>query len=389
MKKTGMCVCYTNHNYGSMLQSFATLKAFGQQGLDCEFIRYEKKKDIYFFIKSAPRVFNRITLSDKYLVVQKKINLIRHKDAAKENSIRDKAFDRFEKKYFTRLSPVYHGYEALKEAAGKYAGVISGSDQVWSPSALATHFYDLTFVPDEVPKVSYASSFGVKKIPSYQFSRTKKYLHRINHVSVREINGRQIIKELTGRDVPVVCDPTLLFNEKSWAKFLPPEKLIGEKYIFAYFLGASESHRKAAMELSEKTGLKIATIHHMDQFVKADVGFGDIVYSDAGPEEFVNLIRGAQCVCTDSFHGTIFSVIHHKPFVVFNRYTLGAADSKNSRIDSLCALLGLENRRFSGSLCEEMESAIDFDEVDRRAENLRDISEKYIYKAAQTIKENL
>ena len=388
MKKIGICACYTNHNYGSMLQSYATQKAFEAEGFDCEMIRYRKKKSLVFILKQIPRIFNRITISDKKLVIEKKLCLRKHPEAAKEDQIRKTAFERFQNRYFTKLSPEYYGYDALKKGAVKYAGVISGSDQVWSPSALATHFYDLTFVPNEVVKASYASSFGVKEIPSYQIKRTKFYLNRIPYVSVREKAGQAIVKRLTGRDVPNVCDPTFLFTGEQWEQFIPVKEIVQEHYIFAYFLGSNPEHRKKVSEFARDQEIKVVAIHHMDTYVPADEGFGDIVISDVGPEEFINLIRGAKYVCTDSFHGTIFSILNHKQFLTFNRYSDQAKDSKNSRIDSLCQVLGLSERRYKNNLANEILKPIDYGVVDGKASEFRKKSLSYIHEVSEAIRMN-
>lgn len=388
MKKVGICACYTNHNYGSMLQSLATQKSFEAEGFDCEMIRYRKKKTVGFILKQIPRIFNRITISDKKLVIEKKLNLKKHPEAAKEDETRKGAFSRFEKKYFTKLSPEFYGYDRLRQGAGQYAGVISGSDQVWSPSALATHFYDLTFVPDGVVRASYASSFGVKEIPSYQIRRTKYYLNRIPFISVREKAGQAIVKQLTGRDVPHVCDPTFLFTGEAWETFVPVKKMIVEPYIFAYFLGSNPEHRKLVSDFARECGIKVVAIHHMDTYVPADEGFGDIVMSDVGPEEFVNLIRGAAYVCTDSFHGTIFSILNHKQFLTFNRYSEQAKDSKNSRIDSLCQVLGLTQRRYCKDVSREIQVPIDYCAVDAKAADFRGKSLAYIHEVAEAIRMN-
>ncbi len=386
MKKVGICAVYNKHNYGSMLQSLATQKAFELCGFDCEMIRYKKKKNIAFYIKQFPRIFNRILMNDKRLVIQKKINMLFHKEAARENNIRNKAFDRFEKKYFTKLSQIYYGYENLKKGALNYAAVISGSDQVLSPGGLATHFYDLTFVPESIIKASYASSFGVKKIPSYQIKRTQYYINRMNYFSVREIAGQKIVKELTNKDVPVVCDPTFLFNADQWGEWIEKKSIVEGPYIFAYFLGPSQEHRDEATKFAKEHNIKIVTTHHMDQYVKADVNFGDIVLSDVGPEEFVNLIRGATYVITDSFHGTIFSVIHEKKFVVFNRYGKKAKISKNSRIESICSLLGLNDRRYNGDLCSQLDKEIDYKKVRENTNKMREISFNYLNEVAKSIR---
>lgn len=388
MRKVGICACYTNHNYGSMLQSYATQKAFEAEGFDCEMVRYRKKKTLGFLLKQVPRIFNRITISDKKLIIEKKISLWKHPEAAKEDEIRKSAFNRFQDKYFTKLSPVYYGYDALKKGAEQYAGVISGSDQVWSPSALATHFYDLTFVPDGVVRASYASSFGVKQIPSYQITRTKYYLNRIPFVSVREKAGQEIVKQLTARDVPHVCDPTFLFTGAGWEELIPVKEIVEGPYLFAYFLGSNSEHRELVTRFAREQQIKLVTIHHMDTYVPSDEGFGDIVMSDVGPEEFVNLIRGAAYVCTDSFHGTIFSILNHKQFLTFNRYSDKAKDSKNSRIDSLCQVLGLSQRRYSMDINKEIQSPIDYAAVDALSDDFRKTSLSYIHNVSEAIRMN-
>lgn len=388
MKKVGICACYTNHNYGSMLQSLATQKAFEAKGFACEMIRYKKKKTPGFIVKQIPRIFNRVTISDKKLVFEKKINFLLHPEAQKEDSIRNGAFARFQNEYFDKLSPIYYGYDELKKGAENYNGVISGSDQVWSPSALATHFYDLTFVPDSVVKASYASSFGVKKIPWYQVKRTKYYLNHIPFVSVREITGQKIVKDIIGRDVTHVCDPTFLFTGEEWKSIIPQKSIVNEQYIFAYFLGSNPDYRRYVSDYAKKVGLKLVTIHHMDTYVPSDEGFGDIVLSDVGPEEFVNLIRGAKYVCTDSFHGTIFSILNHKQFLTFNRYSDNSAVSKNSRIESLCQVLNLSDRRFSGNLEAEIAKPIDYEVVDQKAAEFRISSKNYIHEVAIAIEAN-
>ena len=122
----------------------------------------------------------------------------------------------------------------------------------------------------------------------------------------------------------------------------------------------------------------------MDQYVEADEQFGDCAPYDIGPVEFLNLIRLAEYVCTDSFHGTCFSVIHHKKFVVFNRYSDGSITSKNSRIDSLCHNLGLKNRRYSGDIMKIMED-IDYLDVEKKLEVLRKQTDDYLDNALSNL----
>lgn len=359
----------------------ATCKIFEKRGFDYELVRYEKKIGIVWMIKAIPRFFNYVWRTENMDVFRKKLSLKMHPERAEKEAIRAAAFDRFKEKNFTKLSPVYKTYPQLCKAASKYSVVVSGSDQIWSPSGLPTNFYNLMFVPDDIRKVSYASSFGVKKIPWYQRTRTREYLQRIPYISTREIRGSEIVKELTGRKVPTVLDPVFMFDETEWKQIVPEKREVKEQYIFAYFLGTNEEHRVAVNELSKESGLKIVTLRHLDEYFEADEKFGDYAPYDVDPGQFLNLLRNAEYVCTDSFHGTCFSIINKKKFMVFNRYSDSARNSKNSRIDSLCTMLDLHNRRFDGGNIMSIREEIEFELVDEKLEQLKEAANEYLDKA--------
>ena len=378
----GICIKYFHENYGGMLQAYATIKLLEKYKVTYEIIRYEKKKDFKFIVQSIPRIFNPILINDKYEAFQKKLSFKGHPEFKKNDSVRMQAFDKFRKEKFSnKLSNVYYGYENLKDGAKKYDAVLTGSDQLWSPAGLPTNFYNLMFVPDNIRKISYASSFGVKYIPWYQKNRTKEFLNRIEFISMRENTGKDIVKKLTGRDVPVVLDPVFMFNKREWKELIPIEKLYNEKYIFAYFLGANTDYRKAVEELAQKKGLKIVTLRHLDQYVEYDEKFGDYAPYDVAPNQFLNILRDAEYVCTDSFHGAVFSIIHEKKFIVFNRYDEASKHSKNSRIDSLCENFGLSDRRYHGNIENIADKEIDYARVKETYDKLKNKSEKYIEEA--------
>ncbi len=383
----GICIKYYHENYGGMLQAFATTKLLDKVGVEYEIIRYEKKKDLVFILKSIPRLFNNVLINDKYEAFQKKMSFKKHPDFLGNDKIRMKAFDRFRtEKFQDKLSEINYGYDKLVENASKYKAVLVGSDQLWSPAGLPTNFYNLMFVPQKIRKISYASSFGVKYIPWYQKRRTSKYLNRIEYVSLRENSGQKIVKELTGRDAPVVLDPVFMFNQNEWEDLIPTKKYYDEEYIFAYFLGNNPEQRKAVKELAKKTGLKIVTLRHLDQFVEEDEQFGDYAPYDIAPDDFLNLLRGAKYVCTDSFHGAVFSIIHKKRFVVFNRYSDSSKHSKNSRIDSLCQNLEISNCRYNGNIDDIINNKIDYSKVDENYIKLREKSSEYLDKALDGVK---
>ena len=361
----GVCIKYFHENYGGMLQAYATVSMLEERGLEYELIQYKKKHTLISTIKAIPRLLNGVLLNDKYEAFLKKRGAKKSLDFKEKDAIRIEAFKKFREIHFTKLSPVFYGYDELCEGALRYTAVISGSDQLWSPAGLPTNFYNLMFVPTHIRKISVASSFGVKDIPWYQKRRTADFLRRLDHVSMREIRGAEIVEELTGRTVPTILDPVFLFDEAGWEQLVPRKNEMGGKYLFAYFLGDNPEYRHVVTRAAKDLGCKLVVLRHMDQYVESDESFGDDAPYDVGPDCFLNLIRGSAYICTDSFHGACFSIIHGKQFVVFDRYAGNFRYSKNSRIDTLCKNLGLQKRRFASNipLAGQLTDKIDYSEI--------------------------
>ena len=103
-----------------------------------------------------------------------------------------------------------------KKCKDKYGAVLVGSDQLWLPGNIAADYYTLNFVPKEVNTIAYSTSFGQSALPSDSAKKATVFLKKIKHIGVREESGQKLVKELAGRSVPVVCDPTLLFTSDEW-----------------------------------------------------------------------------------------------------------------------------------------------------------------------------
>lgn len=381
MKKVGMAVCYDTKNFGSQLQVFATIKKVEECECNVEIIRYNKRITPTFIIQTIPRLFNVSFLKSKLSGSERDKKLKQKPELMVQVKQRNQRFDEFVEEYFSEyFSEPYNGWETLvKKCATNYDKFLCGSDQLWLPNNLGSHFYTLEFAPDDKPKIAYATSFGVSQIPERQKKATARYLNRFQYLSTRELAGQKIIQELTEKKASVVCDPTLFFDAMDWAEMLPKRKIIEEPYVFCYFLGSNEEHRKAANEFKKRTGLKLVSCPFLDNFVETDQQFGDIQMFDMDAADFVNLIRHAEYVLTDSFHGSVFSILHHKKFMTFNRFTAGA-NSRNSRIDSLCTLLGLSERRFNGDVMD-VEKDVDYVSVEERLVKLRAESIEYLENA--------
>lgn len=382
--KVGLCVCYDTKNYGSQLQVLATQEILQQLGYDYEVIQYKKKMTPLFVLRSLPRLLNCSFVKGKIKGFEKKQQLKQHPVIWEKVQIRNQSFQYFVEKYFTKLSKPYIGIESLKQGTVNYDLFLTGSDQLWLPSNLGSHFYTQEFVPDNKVKIAYAPSFGVSRIPWYQKKRTANYLKRFQFLSTREIAGQKLIQQLTGRNVPVVVDPTLLLTRQQWSELIPENKIIDGEYIFCYFLGTNEEHRTIAKKLKKNTGLKLVTVPFLDHFVESDLQFGDQMLFDVDATDFVNLIRNAKYILTDSFHGTVFSIIHHKKFITLDRFSSNSNDSRNSRIDSLCTSLGLEQRRYNDDIMK-IDEPILFEKVDQKLEQLCEASICYLREALNAV----
>jgi hypothetical protein len=384
-KKIGIVSCYFKRNYGSALQAYATQRVLDELGLDCETIDI---RGINGEISKNKMKYYRRNALDLAMYDAKK-GFARHVAEQRINPAfrarvleRRAAFERFERENF-RMSPRYQNKFELSRKCEQYSDILLGSDQLWLPLNIEGDYYTLNFVPSHINKITYATSFGVSQLPPYLLERTMHFLGRIENISVREESGRRIIRDLTKRNVPVVCDPTILLTAEQWLGVYKKEAIITDPYIFCYFLGSNPEHRAFAERLKKESGCKIAVLRHLDEYIPSDENFGDFALYDAGPAEFLNLINNAAYVCTDSFHGTTFSILNGKTFFTFRRFKKDGAHSTNTRIEHILSSLGLSDRLMSGSedVLRYIGREIDFASVGGLISKMRDFSMDYLTSA--------
>lgn len=380
--KIGLCLKYEANNYGSKLQALATLRCFEELGHECHVIHYGKKGWKFKFA-AVSKIFDATFRQDKLEAYKRKQLYKRNPDIRDCVAKRLKEFKKYDVTYFDKYEIYGATYSDIREISMNMDAVVTCSDQLWSPAGLSTNFYNLMFVPDSVRKVSFASSFGVSQIPASQIKKTREYINRIEYVSCRENSGAKIVKQITGRDVPVLMDPVFAYDIDGWRKLVPEEIIYDEPYVLCYLLGDNEEHRRIVECFAKEKGLKIVAIKYLDCFIPYDRTFGDICPFDVDPSKMLNMIRGAKYVFTDSFHGTAFSAICHKPFGVFNRYEENSASSKNSRIDSVCENLNLSSRRLytNSDVMHVMDSTIDWEDVQNRMNLYKNKMREYIKEA--------
>jgi hypothetical protein len=209
----------------------------------------------------------------------------------------------------------------------------------------------LSFEKDNKKKNSYAASFGISKIPEDKRDFYKKALKGFNHITVREKQGAKIIKNLTGRDVEVALDPTLLLRREEWDRVAAEND--ASDYLLIYSFGLTSTMKLFAEKLSKRTSCRIVCLpasYSIFNLVKGKY------IKKAGPEEYLGYFRNARCVVTNSFHGALFSINYNKAFY-FERNT------NNSRFDNLVDLFDLHDREIiNGENCN-IENPIDYTHV--------------------------
>lgn len=388
--KVGLAVVTYKDNFGSALQTYATQSVIQKLGFETGIFDISgvhkaiNQKKIKYYLG---RVFQPDEL--KYLLEnfksrgRKKVN--KNNDKYAENMrVRHEKYVEFNQKQLGFLEKV-DSWSALTEQSRECDFVVVGSDQLWRPSNIAGEYFTLEFVPDEVHKIAFSTSFGVSELPKSLHKHAKKYLDRIEDISVREDSGKSIVKSITGRDIPVVCDPTMMLDATEWMAIQPTERIVPEKYILCYFMGDNPEHREFVKRLKKETGYQIVGLLHGATYITSDDDFADFAPYDIGPGEFIHLIRNAEYMCTDSFHGTVFSILNSTAFFAFRRYDDSSEFSTNDRLHTLLRWTGLSDRMLYGTedVKEQLSKTIDFAEVLKAVEAKRAESLAYLMKALE------
>jgi hypothetical protein len=192
-----------------------------------------------------------------------------------------------------------------------------------------------------------------------------------------------LVKELIGKDIPVVCDPTMLLSAEDWEKYVDEKPIVDGPYILCYFLGSNEEYLKFAKRMKQEKGMKIVGLVHCAGYNKhVDVYMDEMPFS-AGPLEFINLIKYARYVLTDSFHCCVFSILFKKDFFAFRRFADNDEMSTNDRLVTLFDWTGIKGRLLNGTedITDDLFSHIDYEYVMSRIQEKREDSMKYLTNA--------
>ena len=350
MEKIGIITIFDNYNFGNRLQNYAVQEVLNKLKIDNEtIINYNFDKNITYKLKSGIR----------YL-------------SPKKDHRRLFKFINFNKNISFSKIVVYKNFKNFNYFENLYDVFVVGSDQVWNPKFISNKKLFLIDFLDSNNSISFAASFGIANIELEDYELYKKGLNKFKQISVREDSGKKIIEKLTGRkDVEVLVDPTMLLTSKEWDNVSKrPSKLKSKKYILNYFLGEfSEERKKCVEKFAKENSCDIVNL--MDR--------KDPLYT-CGPSEFLYLVKNAFLVCTDSFHGCVFSIIYNRPFVIFDREEKNM-NNMGSRIDTLLDTFKLENRRYNGKNITSKNLNNDYNEAYKILEREKEKSLNFLKKA--------
>ena len=327
MKKVAIITLHgkgQRNNYGNLLQNYAVQEILKKFDFCVETI-----PETSAYLKNQ----NKLKLNKKIRKSIKEILNIRYKSL---DNKRKKEFKKFEEKFIKKSKFTINKITIPKELNNSYDYFITGSDQVWNPYYnYNSPAYFLDFCTKK-KRIALSPSFGITNLPNNIKDEYTKYLNGFEYLSVREDSGRKIIEELTGKKASVLIDPTLMLSKQEWNNIsIKPKKVPNKKYIMVYFLGKIKNDEKLYLqELSKRYDLEIVNI--LDRKQKE--------YYISSPSQFIWLIEHAELIFTDSFHGSVFSIIYKKPFIVFDRKS---KFNMNSRLETLLNKFNLLNRKYS------------------------------------------
>ncbi|WP_339626203.1 polysaccharide pyruvyl transferase family protein [uncultured Maribacter sp.] len=343
-------------NYGAVFQGYALCEFLNKNGHEAKLIDY---RPFYFLsrtyrpAKGFGKSYRKYKMNRNFLDFRKK-----HFKLTKE--------------VFLSAKKLTRHYEGSKDA------FICGSDQVWNANITNGTIdpgYFLDFVPDSGRKIAYAASIGHTKFNRANKTEIAKKLRSYSSISVREDFAKQEVLDITDNAVDpfLVLDPTLLLED--YTEVLDYELVPIEDYMVIYTTENSDSFRDYIRRIYEHLGIKAINLGHYD------TGIDSVDYTNIHPCQWLGLFAKATYVCTNSFHGTAFSIVFNRNFTVLGRETMR---DLNRRQLTLMGGLGLENRflyNVNDFDVNKHFNDINFVDVKRKLEEQRKSSAKFLFDA--------
>lgn len=325
MEKKDVCLItyHRAYNYGAVLQAYATIIVLNSYNFNTKIIDYTPE-----YLQGYGTLKNTFYQADN-----KNKNLIKR---IIHTIIKTPSYKKMKKPFCKFvlnnmvLTEKYDSYEALKENIPKADYYCSGSDQVWN-NYYTEKFDDaffLNFLNKDQKCFSFASSFGKSEFSEEEEKYIKNSLSKFSFITVRETEGKKIVDNLNLKNTGILFDPTILIDFKKWNS-LARDIDLKEPYILIYQLHGDTDVYKKAIEFGKKKKKKVVRIITMYHQIKP--GCKNIILPEV--EEFLGLFKNAEYVFTDSFHGTIFSLIFKKRLGIVIPHKFG------NRITSLLSMI--------------------------------------------------
>lgn len=357
-------------NYGSALQSWALCKTIDRIGMDMEL--QSKLIDYCPKVHEDSDILNPIKkMWDKDDESRKQIELTLpaiHKNYYKFEDFYTNRFRRTKKKY----TDVDFNEVVIDEQIDSF---VCGSDTIFCIDEFKgfVEGYFANFDCMRGNSVSYAASFGDSHFADEDYLTLNERLKNFKAISLREFDMLDYVRNHSSVRVERVIDPTLL-AEASLYECITAEPQMKEPYLLLYSRRYNKKMEQYAEQLAKQKGLKIVEI----SIRATNADKGHIMRYDAGVEEFLSLVKYAECVVTNSFHGIIFATQLRTPFYCFSR------EQGDTKIGELLKLFGLSNRiMITGA--ESVSDVIDFDNVHQRIMEVRKSSEDYLRYALELL----
>lgn len=361
----------TKDNYGQILQCFALQQYLRNIGQSPFLIRYKDtpRSGASFKWSKVLKYMLRLPMYVSWFFSekQKQYNALQYQ---KKVANIDRHFDEFLKENVDYTEQIYTE-NTIRNTPPLADAYICGSDQIWG----GDWAYYLDFAPDEKPKIAYAPSLGglTSFSPAYE-DKMSELLKRFAFIGMREQTGVEVCHRLGYKDAVKVVDPTLLLTRMDYDKVRKSTKKTGQKpYLFAYILGnPMDCEMKDVYAYAKKHGLEVkyATSGKADDY--------EHIYPQVG--EWIDFIANAEIVVTNSFHGTVFSLIYNKPFVTI--LLNNGFERMNTRVLELLECSGLKNHIYNGKF-ENIPLKVDFSKFEEYCAEQRMYSQKIISSALQ------
>ncbi len=357
---------HSAHNYGSVLQAYALQEKLKQYSEEVEIIDYRPN-----YFETQYKMFS-LRVYKRYKGIFNKILHLGWRTLKwKKRYTKYKKFEDFMKENY-HLTQKYTTFQQLVDNPPEADIFFTGSDQLWNTDITEgfDKTYYLEFVGNDKIKASYAASLGRNKIDLQYQKEYEEALQKLDYIAVREQEAQLELQTYANKKIWVTIDPTLLHEKQMWDKLVQKSKVkLKEKYIFVYILEENEEFVKIVNEISKYLDLKVVSISKKKRFEREEI------YAEAGPEDFIYLFQNAEFVITNSFHGTVFSLIFEKRNCIIPHLKTGA------RMCNLMKKIGLEQRiitKLEDLDLVKITQEIDYVTVKKLLEKERKNAENYI-----------